>query len=158
MELDTFLTEKFKQHIPNWVFKWDNAAQRYGICRYAGRRISVSLPRARVNTIERTKRTILHEIAHALTPGQKHNKVWKQKAREIGLSNPTTCCTKDDSVCMDRMKWALRNRLTGEVYHYYTREPKAKNWSGRYIRGKKKETIGKLEIVKLGYMLEQLQF
>lgn len=154
LEIDTFLTEKFKQHIPSWEFKWDNAAQRYGVYRYRGHRISVSLPRARVNTIERTKRTILHEIAHALTPGQKHNKVWKQKAQEIGLVNPTTCCTKEDAVCVDRMKWALRNRETREVYQYYTREPKDKIWSGRYIRGKKKETLGKLEIVKLGFMLQ----
>jgi len=149
-EIDTFLTDKFKQHIPSWVFKWDNAVQRYGVCRYKGRLISVSLPRARVNTVERTKRTILHEIAHALTPGENHNEVWKQKAREIGIVNPTTCCTKDDAVCMDSMKWALRNRETGEVYNHYTRKPTAKNWSTLYIRNKKKETMGKLEIVKLG--------
>ena len=28
--------------------------------------------------------TILHEIAHALTPGHKHDLVWKRKAEEIG--------------------------------------------------------------------------
>jgi predicted SprT family Zn-dependent metalloprotease len=30
------------------------------------------------------KRTILHEIAHALTPKQGHNKQWKKMARSIG--------------------------------------------------------------------------
>jgi len=149
-EIDTFLTDKFQQHIPGWTFKWDNAVQRYGICIYTNKCISVSLPLAKVNEIERTKRTILHEIAHALTPGAKHSNKWKKKAEAIGLSNPTTCCTKEDAVCMDRMKWALRNCETYEVYHYYTREPKDKIWSTRYIPGKKKETIGKLEIVKLG--------
>ncbi len=28
--------------------------------------------------------TVLHEIAHALTPGQGHNRVWADKLREIG--------------------------------------------------------------------------
>ena len=89
MKIDIFLTEKFEQHIPEWKFKWDNAVQRYGLCRYKKQCISVSLPLARVNTVKSTKRTILHEIAHALTPGAKHNLTWKKKAKAIGLSNPT---------------------------------------------------------------------
>lgn len=31
--------------------------------------------------------TILHEIAHALTPGNGHNHVWKEQARELGCQN-----------------------------------------------------------------------
>lgn len=89
MKIDIFLTEKFEQHIPEWKFKWDNDVQRYGLCRYKKQCISVSLPLARVNTVKSTKRTILHEIAHALTPGAKHNLTWKKKAKAIGLSNPT---------------------------------------------------------------------
>ena len=36
------------------------------------------------------KDVILHEIAHALTPGQHHNRVWKIKAEEIG-ARPERC-------------------------------------------------------------------
>lgn len=152
LELDTYLKQKFEQHIPGWVFKWDKAARRYGVCRYRGKQISVSLARARVNTVERTKRTILHEIAHALTPGQKHNNVWKQKAREIGLTNPTRCFSNDDTkVCLDHMKWALRNRETKEIYRYWTREPKKKDRTWSWIRGKKGETFGKLEVIRLAF-------
>lgn len=36
--------------------------------------------------------TILHEVAHALVgPGFGHNQTWMEKAREIGLENPTPC-------------------------------------------------------------------
>lgn len=36
--------------------------------------------------------TILHEVAHALVgPNHGHNDVWRNKAKEIGLVNPTPC-------------------------------------------------------------------
>lgn len=35
--------------------------------------------------------TILHEIAHALTPGSAHNSIWSSKAREIGCTNTLPC-------------------------------------------------------------------
>jgi len=31
--------------------------------------------------------TVLHEIAHALTPGHKHDAVWRAKARSLGISS-----------------------------------------------------------------------
>ena len=147
-EIDTFLTDKFQQHIPGWTFKWDNAVQRYGICIYTNKCISVSLPLAKVNEIERTKRTILHEIAHALTPGAKHSNKWKKKAEAIGLSNPTTCCGKDVAICRDRMNWVLRNRLTKEEYLHRVRKPKDTDVSKQQIRGKP-ETLGMLEWVEV---------
>jgi len=49
------------------------------------------------NNEERVMRTILHEIAHALTVGHKHDKVWKQKLLEIG-GDGKRCWTTDDTV------------------------------------------------------------
>lgn len=39
---------------------------------------------AMMNPITQTRDTILHEIAHALTPGHNHDAVWQTKAVEIG--------------------------------------------------------------------------
>ncbi len=40
---------------------------------------------------EEVKNTLLHEIAHALVgPGHRHNRVWRQKAREIGCDAKVT--------------------------------------------------------------------
>ncbi len=43
--------------------------------------------------------TILHEIAHALTPGNGHNLIWKAKARELGVLPRATASDEQ------RLKW-----------------------------------------------------
>jgi SprT-like family protein len=42
------------------------------------------------------KDVILHEIAHALTPGHNHDETWRAKALEIGCAG--TRCTPQSSV------------------------------------------------------------
>ena len=46
-------------------------------------------------TLEHIKETILHEIAHALTPGDGHGKKWKQMAIRIGCSG-NRCAGKEE--------------------------------------------------------------
>ena len=41
----------------------------------------------------------------------------------------------------------LINKDTGKVYRYYHRRPKNKDWSTRWLIGKKAETKGKLAVV-----------
>ena len=70
--------QKYKLH--SWKFVWDTRARvRYGQCRYDKKEIGVSKSMVIINTLEESKNTVLHEIAHALAPGHKHNHVWKQK-------------------------------------------------------------------------------
>ena len=99
--LDELLTELFKQ-IPDWTFAWDYHHRRYGICRYRSKHISVSLYRARRTSYACTKRTILHEIAHALTPGHKHDDVWRQMAETLGIESPTTYVMRGDRLCVEQ--------------------------------------------------------
>lgn len=48
--------------------------------------ISLQISHVINNDIEEVKNTILHEIAHALVGlGHGHNKIWQQKAIEIGV-------------------------------------------------------------------------
>lgn len=67
-----------------WSFKFDTARKRFGYCSHFQKVISLSAALVRLNSEERVLGTILHEIAHALTPGQGHNQVWKRKLLEIG--------------------------------------------------------------------------
>src|SRR3954447_11945971 len=67
-----------------WSFKFDGATRRFGYCDYRNRVISVSKPLSKLNTEERVKNTILHEIAHVLTPGANHTLRWKLAALKIG--------------------------------------------------------------------------
>jgi predicted SprT family Zn-dependent metalloprotease len=71
-----------KQH--GWIFRFDNAKRRFGCCKYRSRTITLSKHLTELNDEYRVKNTILHEIAHALTPGHHHDWVWKAKAIEIG--------------------------------------------------------------------------
>lgn len=78
--------EKIKQYCPEYTFKWDNARSRFGYCSWKKKDISLSKGLILLNTEEQVLNTILHEIAHALTPHQYHNRVWKKMAISIGCS------------------------------------------------------------------------
>lgn len=68
-----------------WFFKFDAGKKRFGRCNYGDRIISLSLYLTRLNTEERVRNTILHEIAHALAGWQAgHGWQWKATARLIG--------------------------------------------------------------------------
>ena len=74
-------------HLSNqgWTFGWNSSHRKFGWCGFTKKQILLSHPLVLVNSPERVKDTVLHEIAHALVgPGHHHGRVWKDKAREIG--------------------------------------------------------------------------
>lgn len=74
-----------KNNLVGWIIKFNNAKRACGICLYDKKIISFSRYYVLLNNYEDIKNTILHEIAHALSPfGSHHNKIWKRKAMEIG--------------------------------------------------------------------------
>ena len=73
--------------LEGWTFGFDLAPSRAGVCRYAERRIDLSVSYCLAATRAEIEDTILHEIAHAIVgPQHNHDKVWKAKAREIGCT------------------------------------------------------------------------
>jgi predicted SprT family Zn-dependent metalloprotease len=82
--------ELLREHNPTYKFVWDNAKIRFGCCNYRKKHISLSKHLTIMNDEKHVKDTILHEIAHTLTKGSHHNKVWKKKAIEIGCNGKTT--------------------------------------------------------------------
>ncbi|MEA2711633.1 MAG: hypothetical protein QOF78_4234 [Phycisphaerales bacterium] len=70
-----------------WSFKFDHARRRFGSCQPRRKRITLSRPLTLLNTDAQVRDTILHEIAHALTPGDGHGPRWKQKCLDLG-ANP----------------------------------------------------------------------
>lgn len=73
-----------------WKFRFDHARRRFGSCRYAARTITLSRPLVLLNDESQVRDTILHEIAHALTPGDGHGARWKAACLQVGAS-PTRC-------------------------------------------------------------------
>ena len=85
-----------KRHdLHDWQFAYDHARRRFGRCDYTHQRITLSRTLTFLNPIEQVRDTILHEIAHALTPGAKHGPRWRAKCREIG-AQPVRCFNDDE--------------------------------------------------------------
>ena len=91
--------ELMKKHgIERWYFQFDNAKRRFGCCNYTVQLISLSKQLVLLNTKEKVKDVILHEIAHALVGrGKGHNWVWREMALEIGCDGKR-CYSSEDTV------------------------------------------------------------
>jgi len=89
------LMEKHGLIDKGWTFTWSRAKKQFGVCRYRTKEIRLSRPLTELNDREDVRDTILHEIAHALTPGAGHGWQWKMKAKEIG-AKPNRCFKASD--------------------------------------------------------------
>jgi predicted SprT family Zn-dependent metalloprotease len=85
-EAKKMANELIQKHCPNYNFEFSKTKSIFGDCYTLTQTIRISEYLTGLNDEGAVRDTILHEIAHALTPGQKHNKVWKRKAREIGCN------------------------------------------------------------------------
>lgn len=82
------------QHCPGYTLRWNNAKTVCGSCNVMRQQITLSRPITLLNEESQVRDTILHEIAHALTPGQDHNWIWRAKARELG-ARPVRCSGRE---------------------------------------------------------------
>jgi len=100
------LAESLMTHygLKDWRFQFDSAKRRFGACNYTRKQIRLSALLTQNNDEVRVKDTILHEIAHALTPGHGHDKVWKAKCREIGCSDERCFTSEDTNIIAGKYK------------------------------------------------------
>ena len=79
------------------LMEWDVTVDRSktcaGRCSYGKKTIYISKHYLQTASDFDIKDTILHEIAHALTPGHGHDDHWKSKAIDIGCSGDVYCDT-----------------------------------------------------------------
>lgn len=102
------LMQKFNLINQGWYFEFDSAKRRFGRCSYRMKCISLSKYLVLINDEARVEDTILHEIAHALTPGHGHDKVWRAKAIEIGCDGKR-CYTRENTVLPESRYIAVCN-------------------------------------------------
>lgn len=87
IEAQELATKLMQQHqVNDYRLEFDGAKRRFGYCSWQSKVISLSRHLVQLNDEATVRSTILHEIAHALTPKQHHNQIWKAKAIEIGHS------------------------------------------------------------------------
>lgn len=128
--VEQLATSLIEEHLDGWRFEWDRAVKRAGACHYGQRKITLSRPlAARWESLDDWRDTILHEIAHALTPGAHHGPEWKRQARALGCSASRT---HDGEVATEQMRWVGRCPSGHTLYR--SRRPKRTHACGRCSR------------------------
>jgi predicted SprT family Zn-dependent metalloprotease len=127
----------------DWRFRFDNAKRRFGCCHYSTREITLSKSLVLLNSEANVRNTILHEIAHALTPGHGHDSVWRRKAMEIGCTGDR--CYKSKDVVTPQSKYVAKCVGCGNTYKKH-RRPKV-SYSCTPCSGSRYNPKYKLEFV-----------
>ncbi len=142
--------------LARWTFGWDRAIRRMGCCCPARRQISLSRYFAALYLREdpaELHRTLLHELAHALTwefhRGRGHGDLWREYCARLGIPGErATHRVKDFAPprLQRPVRYVLCHEQTGEVYRTYTARPlrTAAQLRRCYIPGRKAETLGHL--------------
>jgi predicted metal-dependent hydrolase len=83
-----FLTQEYlnKHNLRHVQVKFTKDKKALGKCSYEGHCIWLQINHCLDGEISQIEITILHEIAHALTPREGHGIEWQKKALELGLS------------------------------------------------------------------------
>ena len=131
-EASTIATQLMSQHgllDRGWYFEFDNARSRFGACHYGPKKITLSRQLVSINPKDQVVDTILHEIAHALTPGAHHGPVWKSKCIEIG-AKPERCYTAETTNTVAGRYKAVCGGC-GKTYERYKRLPRGRRQACR---------------------------
>lgn len=121
-------TDLIAEYLPYpWSFRWDHAKTRFGQCNYTHRTIQLSKPLTATNTESEVLDTILHEIAHALTPGHGHDAVWSRKATELG-ANGQRCSKQTKGISYKYAGWCRDCGQLISVAHRRSRAMQAQQY------------------------------
>ena len=109
------LADKLKfEHLdqPGWTIKFNKAYSRFGSCDYRSKTIYLNHLHACFGSESSLINTIMHEIAHALTPRANHGLAWQEQMRRFGLEPSVTGRASIDE-CMALMEWRPGDWLLG---------------------------------------------
>ena len=99
---ETFL-KQYGLFAEGWRFVFGrNNFHRLGCCNYTRKQISVARNLINLNSIDISKNTIIHELAHAICWVENksncgHSDIWRKKCIELGIApNRTTDCEAEN--------------------------------------------------------------
>ncbi len=115
----------------SWVFAFDTAKTRAGLCDHGRRRISVSRYLAARFDDDEIHQVLLHEVAHALAGSRAgHGERWRRVAGELGYVGGRT---HDGPIAIERAPWI--GVCPGGHEHIRFRRPTRPMSCGRCGRG-----------------------
>lgn len=79
-------TQKIRHNLHNWKLIISLMIDKVGLCDYYHKTITISaiFMMGYNCNYAKVKKALMHEIAHAITPGHNHNSVWKKTCGRIG--------------------------------------------------------------------------
>jgi len=113
--------------LSDWSVQFDNARRRLGVCKYLPKVIGFARHFLKVATVEQIRQTCLHEVAHSLTPGCHHNRVWLRVARQMGYTGERTC----GDVPQAAGRWQATCPGCGRTAHRYRTPKRLDGWHCR---------------------------
>lgn len=130
--------ELMEQHgllIEKWFFEWSRSKKVAGSCTYRIKRIVLSKPLTELSDEKDVRDTILHEIAHALTPNHGHDWIWQRKAKEIGCNGQRCYGGNECSIIIAHNKIAKYKAVCINGHeNFCNRLPKGKHSCGKCSR------------------------
>ncbi|QXV71818.1 hypothetical protein psageK4_164 [Pseudomonas phage psageK4] len=140
------LMAEHMSHLVGWRMVFNARLRRsLGRCHYTKRHIELCPKYVACNAVEQVKDTILHEIAHALTPGHNHDKVWSAMAKKIGADGQRFAGAEK---IIPKRKYTLAIKTeSGLELLRQTSNTKKDMW-GRFVKGRP-DTLNKLVWVEV---------
>lgn len=148
-----FAERKMAEHgLKGWRFVINpSPLKRLGQCSYKRKTIELSGFMIKADVPKACEDVVLHEIAHALTPGHTHDDVWKDKCIEIGFAQPERVTSIDglgirlenlDSRITNIVVLALRDKT--KIARVECTQRIVRGIKHRGLRGHGAQTIGHL--------------
>nr|QBK91492.1 MAG: SprT-like family protein [Pithovirus LCPAC302] len=108
--------EKSKRKLNGWKLKRSNDPLYIGLCSYNDKTIFLSsyFMRGYTCNYAKVKASLLHEVAHAISPGHGHDRVWKKRCERIGGDS-----CEAGTVTKPGMNWAISCRQCKWRQEYY---------------------------------------
>lgn len=132
-----------KHNLSEWKIEFSNRMKNcLGKCVYKKKTIKISVDHIHNNPYESILDTILHEVAHALTPGARHGREWQAMCLKIG-AKPSRYAK-----AVVTYKYQLALEQDGEIILLPRFAHKKTSLEGRMLKGQK-ETLNKLRWVEI---------
>jgi predicted SprT family Zn-dependent metalloprotease len=122
-EAEVLAKQLISEYCPDYSFAWMTRKRVNGYCNYRTKTISLSRPLTELRTYSAVRGTIMHEIAHAITPGSGHGRAWQIQMMKFGL--PADRCSQDKIDQAAISNWKVVCKVHGTV-GYFIRKPRVR--------------------------------